>query len=58
MEKMTDSSIHRREEPRRGRRTGLPGWSGVAGVLSGDMAPLLPLGRRQMRFEEGFTQQE
>lgn len=47
MEKMTDSSIHRGEELRQGLRTGLPGWSGVAGVLSGDMAPLLLLSRRQ-----------
>lgn len=58
MEKMTDSSIHRGEELRQGFRTGLPGWSGVAGVLSGDMVPLLSLGQRQTRFDEGFTQQE
>lgn len=49
MEKMTDSSIHRGEELRQGLRTGLPGCSGVAGVLSGDMAPLLSLGKCDWR---------
>lgn len=46
MEKMTDSSIHRGVELRQGLRTGLPGRSGVAGVRSGDMTPLLSLNNR------------
>lgn len=46
---MTDSSIHSGEELRQSLRTGLPGWRGVAGVLSGDMAPLLSLGKHDWR---------